>query len=133
MYLDTRFFFVPQTLLAQQYQRALALVRTHRDKIDSLAKALLEQNVVHKADLRKILGEKVRRVSAGCAFIGGGGHGAVVLWLMLLSVRHGPHGVTSLAGRLLSWVGSSHIPPLCNSWSFLCGSGSEVTVACVPV
>eukprot|EP00752_Nemacystus_decipiens_P017832 g15988.t1 len=47
-----------QTLLAQQYQRAVALVRTHRDKIDSLAKALLEQNVVHKADLRRILGEK---------------------------------------------------------------------------
>ncbi|CAM9552391.1 unnamed protein product [Ectocarpus sp. 12 AP-2014] len=48
-----------QTLLAQQYQRALALIRTHRDKIDSLSAALLEHNVVHKADLRRILGDKV--------------------------------------------------------------------------
>ncbi|CAM9178535.1 unnamed protein product [Pylaiella littoralis] len=47
-----------QTLLAQQYRRALSLVRTYRDEIDSLSAALLEQSVVHKADLRRILGEK---------------------------------------------------------------------------
>ncbi|CAN0513635.1 unnamed protein product, partial [Scytosiphon promiscuus] len=38
-------------LLAQQYQRALALIRTHRDKVNRLSEALLERNVVHKADL----------------------------------------------------------------------------------
>ncbi|CAM9554380.1 unnamed protein product, partial [Hapterophycus canaliculatus] len=45
-------------LLAQQYQRALALIRTHREKVDGLSGALLERNVVHKADLQGILGEK---------------------------------------------------------------------------
>lgn len=54
------FFAFPQKLLAEQYQRALDLIRQHRNAIDALSEALLEKGVVHKADLEDMLGEKVR-------------------------------------------------------------------------
>ncbi|CAN0110711.1 unnamed protein product [Ascophyllum nodosum] len=46
-------------ILAEQYERALELVRRHRAKIDALSAALLEHQVVHRWDLVKLLGEKV--------------------------------------------------------------------------
>ena len=49
-----------QRVLAEQYLRALSLVREHRGKIDALSDALLSNGVVHKAELEAILGEKVR-------------------------------------------------------------------------
>lgn len=56
-----------QTILAEQYQRALDLIRTHRDKIDLLTASLMANNVVHKADLENLLGEKVGVFIRKCA------------------------------------------------------------------
>lgn len=50
-----------QRILAEQYERALGLIRRHRDKVDALSAALLEHHVVHKSDLDVLLGDKVRR------------------------------------------------------------------------
>lgn len=52
-----------QNLLAEQYERALGLIRAHRAKIDVLADALIEKGVVHKGELEEMLGEKVCTVS----------------------------------------------------------------------
>ncbi|CAN0463714.1 unnamed protein product, partial [Laminaria digitata] len=49
-----------QRALAEQYLRALSLVREHRGKIDALSDALLSKGVVHKAELEDILGDKVK-------------------------------------------------------------------------
>lgn len=49
-----------QSILAEQYQRALDLIRRHRTEIDLLASKLVEQGVVHKGELESLLGEKAR-------------------------------------------------------------------------
>lgn len=51
---------MPQNLLADQYQRALSLIRQYRAKIDLLAEALVDKGVIHKGELEAMLGEKVR-------------------------------------------------------------------------
>lgn len=96
--------------MAQQYQRALSLVRTYRDKIDSLSAALLEQSVVHKADLRRILGEKVRYFCCCHCWlilklVGGGGGGENLSWLFVVgSGGDVDIGVLALLAPLLLFV-----------------------------
>lgn len=65
-----------QRILAEQYERALELIRRHRDKVDALSAALLEHQVVHKSYLEELLGDKVRRMgysgrSHDFLFVGG--------------------------------------------------------------
>ncbi len=45
-------------IIETQYQRALELLRKHKDKLTQLAEILLEKEVIFKADLVKIFGEQ---------------------------------------------------------------------------
>ena len=45
-------------IIEQQYQRALDILRTNRDKLTTLAKLLLEREVIFKEDLEHIFGKR---------------------------------------------------------------------------
>ncbi len=46
-------------MVEEAYQRAIELLKNHRDKLDSLAKRLLEREVLYREDLVEIFGERV--------------------------------------------------------------------------
>lgn len=45
-------------LIIEQYERAIKILTEHRDELEELAKLLLEQEVVDKTDLERILGQR---------------------------------------------------------------------------
>jgi cell division protease FtsH len=45
-------------LIETQYQRAIALLEKHKDKLTILANMLLEKEVIFKEDLQKIFGDR---------------------------------------------------------------------------
>ena len=45
-------------IIEQQYQRALDILRTNRDKLTTLAELLLEREVIFKEDLEHIFGKR---------------------------------------------------------------------------
>ena len=45
-------------MIEEQYDRAKNLLREKRKELDSLAQALLEKEVLHRADLERIIGKR---------------------------------------------------------------------------
>ena len=45
-------------MIDEQYDRAKSLLREKRKELDALAKALLEKEVLHRADLERIIGKR---------------------------------------------------------------------------
>ncbi|MCY7327174.1 MAG: hypothetical protein LH618_01340, partial [Saprospiraceae bacterium] len=45
-------------MIQEQYDRSKALLRDKRKELDALAKALLEKEVLHRADLENIIGKR---------------------------------------------------------------------------
>jgi cell division protease FtsH len=45
-------------IIEEQYQRAIKLLEENRDKLAELAERLLEKEVIFKADLEKIFGQR---------------------------------------------------------------------------
>lgn len=48
-----------KTMLDVEYERAKQLLREHRAELDAFAKALLEKEVLHRADIETILGKRI--------------------------------------------------------------------------
>src|SRR5690606_36632829 len=45
-------------IIEEQYARAQRMLREHREHLESLAKVLLEKEVLHKADIEKLIGKR---------------------------------------------------------------------------
>ena len=57
-YLYNLHYQVDLKMIEFQYQRAIDLLSEHKDKLNLLADLLLEKEVMFKADLEKIFGER---------------------------------------------------------------------------
>ena len=45
-------------MIAEAYQRTLALLAEHKEDVEKLAKALLDKEVLHKSDVEELIGKR---------------------------------------------------------------------------